>query len=101
MKRLLLGLILVLVLFSVGCAQLKATSPTLTKNGNEIYLNGAKIVMISSNIGDGSRNEEDIIKQINQYLTRDNIEIISFRRFYDPTSSRLIRCEIIYRSLGK
>ena len=98
MKKLTLILVALMV-FIIGCApSMPSQDNALTKNGDQLDLDGAKLVMLSSNTTDAGRNEEDVINQINNYLMRD-IDIISFSRFYDPETSRLIRCEIIYREI--
>ncbi len=98
MKRVILVLVLVAIL-AVGCVPQGTNSLALTKAGDELQLSGAKMVMLSSAVTDQSRNEDEVIERINRYLVRGDIEIIAFSRFYDPVTSRLIRCEIIYRDI--
>ena len=93
-------IILLLILLLAGCAPLTETT-ALTRAGDELDLDGAKIIVLSSGKKDKGFNEEEVISQINLFLARDDVEIITFSRFYDPVTSRLIRCEIIYRNSSR
>ncbi len=98
MKKILIPLLIPLLLLLAGCAPPPA-APSLTRSGEELELSGAKIIMLSSDKSDGGFNEDEVISQINMFLARDDIEIITFSRFYDPSTSRIIRCEIMYRDI--
>ena len=102
MKKVILGLVLVMVVvLSIGCAPTGKyqQSPSLIRSGVELDLSGAKIIMLNSDRKDEGFNEEEVIYKVNIFLSREDVDIITFSRFYKPDTSRLIRVEIVYRDI--